>query len=260
MPAAPRDQKDVDRGELEREMARIIEAVEAAGAPLRVLGSIGVALHCPDSSALIPSFARTYADIDFAAYGRDARAVTAAIAALGYREDRAISINSEGRRAIFDHPAGGAHLDVFYDELEFCHRIPLAGRLEADRPTIPLAELLLSKLQIVRLNDKDVVDTVLLLLDHELGTGDADVIDVSRVVRLCAEDWGLWRTLTMNLDKVRALAESYPQLAPPQRSRVVAATAALKRAIDDEPKPLAWRMRDRLGDRRQWWTNVDEVR
>jgi hypothetical protein len=259
--AAPRDQKDVvDRAELEREMARIIEAVEAAGAPLRVLGSIGVALHCPDSSALIPSFARTYADIDFVAYGRDARAVTAAIAALGYREDRVISINSEGRRAIFDHPAGGAHLDVFYDELEFCHRIPLEGRLEADRPTIPLAELLLSKLQIVRLNDKDVVDTVLLLLDHELGTGDADVIDVSRIARLCAEDWGLWRTLTMNLDKVRALAESYPQLAPPQRSRVVAATAALKGAIDAEPKPLAWRVRDRLGDRRQWWTDVDEVR
>src|SRR5687767_5400894 len=89
VPAAPRDQKDgvVDRGELEREMARIIDAVEAAGAPLRVLGSIGVALHCPDSSALIPTFERTYADIDFAAYGRDVRAVTAAIAALGYRED-----------------------------------------------------------------------------------------------------------------------------------------------------------------------------
>jgi hypothetical protein len=257
----PRDQKDVvDRGELEREMARIIDAVEAAGAPLRVLGSIGVAMHCPDSSALIPSFERTYADIDFAAYGRDARAVSAAITALGYLEDRAISINSEGRRAIFDNPAAGTHLDVFYDDLEFCHRIPLAGRLEADRPTIPLAELLLSKLQIVRLNEKDVVDTVLLLLDHELATGDADVIDVSRIGRLCADDWGLWRTLTMNLEKVRTIAASYPQLEPAQRSRVVAATGSLKHAIDGQAKPLAWRLRDRVGDRRQWWTDVDEVR
>lgn len=258
----PRDQQNVvvDRGELEREMARIIGAVEAAGVPIRVLGSIGVAIHSPDSSALIPSFHRTYADIDFAAYGRDARHVSTAMVELGYLEDRVVAINSEGRRAIFDKPGARTHLDVFYDELEFCHRIPLAGRLEADRPTIPLAELLLSKLQIVKLNDKDVVDTVLLLLDHDLGAGDADVIDVGRIAHLCAGDWGLWRTLTMNLEKVRAIAGAYPQLVPDQRARVVAATAALKRAIDQQSKPLSWRMRDRVGDRRQWWTDVDEVR
>jgi hypothetical protein len=259
----PRDQNAVviDRTALEAEVERVIAAVEAAGAPIRVLGSIGVAIHCPAAKALLPSFERTYADIDFAAYGRNARAVTAAISSLGYREDREVSITSEGRRAIFDHPTSPqVHLDVFYDELEFCHRIPLAGRLEIDRPTIPLAELLLSKLQIVKLNQKDVIDTILLLLDHELGAGDGDVIDVGRIAGLCAADWGLWRTLTMNLEKVRALAETYPQLDPAQRARALAAAAAIKRAIDEVPKPLAWRMRDRVGDRRQWWTDVDEVR
>ncbi|MEO5704006.1 MAG: hypothetical protein ABIZ52_03135 [Candidatus Limnocylindrales bacterium] len=257
---APDQQDVVDRGELEREMVRIIDAVDAAGAVIRVLGSIGVAIHCPDSRVLIPSFERTYVDIDFAAYGRHAREIRAAITTLGYREDREVAIRSEGRRAIFDKPNGRMHLDVFFDELEFCHRIPLEGRLEADRPTIPLAELLLSKLQIVKLNEKDVVDTVLLLLDHELREGDNDVIDAARIARLCADDWGLWRTLTMNLEKVRALAESYPQLDEGQRARVVAATTSLKRSIDASPKPLAWRFRDRVGDRRQWWTDVDEVR
>ena len=258
-----RDQNDsvLDRAWLEGEVERIIAAVEAGGAAIRVLGSIGVALHCPDAKALLPSFERTYADIDFAAYGRSAREVSSALRHLGYREDREVSITSEGRRAIFDHPTEPrVHLDVFFDELEFCHRIPLAGRLEADRPTIPLAELLLSKLQIVKLNEKDVVDTVLLLLDHELGAGDDDVIDVGRVAGLCAADWGLWRTLTMNLEKVRALAETYAQLSADQRARAIAATRALKRAIDESPKPLAWRVRDRVGDRRQWWTDVDEVR
>jgi hypothetical protein len=258
-----RDQNDVilDRAELEREVGRIIEAVEAAGALIRVLGSIGVALHCPDAKALLPSFERTYADIDFASYGRSAREVTAALGRLGYRPDREVSITSEGRRAIFEHPISPRiHIDVFFDELEFCHRIPLAGRLEADRPTIPLAELLLSKLQIVKLNEKDVVDTILLLLDHELGAGDDDVIDATRVAELCAADWGLWRTLTMNLEKVQALAETYPQLDADQRERGVASARALKRVIDEAPKSLAWRMRDRIGDRRQWWTDVDEVR
>jgi hypothetical protein len=259
----PRDQNAVilDRVALEREVDRVIAAVEAAGATIRVLGSIGVALHCPDAKALLPSFERTYADIDFAAYGRQTRELTAAITSLGYREDREVSITSEGRRAIFDHPtAPQVHLDVFFDELEFCHRIPLAGRLEADRPTIPLTELVLSKLQIVKLNEKDVVDTILLLLDHELAEGDADVIDIGRVARLCADDWGLWRTLTMNLEKVAAFALGYGQLSEAQRERVRATTSQLKRAIDAIPKPLAWRMRDRIGDRRQWWTDVDEVR
>lgn len=250
----------VDRALLEAEVTRIVDAVERAGGQIRVLGSIAVALHCHDAKALIPSFERTYADIDFAAYLGDAKAIAAALAALGYEEDREVRITSEGRRAIFENPATRLHLDVFYDQLEFCHVIPLAGRLEADRPTIPLAELLLSKLQIVKLNAKDVVDTVLLLLDHELGDGDDHVIDEGRIAALCTSDWGLWRTISMNLEKVRALAETYPQLDEEQRARVIAATGRLKRTIDASPKPLAWRLRDRVGDRRQWWTDVDEVR
>lgn len=259
----PRDQNAVilDRAALEGEVDRVIGVADAAGVTIRVLGSIGVALHCPDAKALLPSFERTYADIDFAAYGRQARELSAAISTLGYREDREVSITSEGRRAIFDHPTSPQiHLDVFYDELEFCHRIPLAGRLAVDRPTIPLAELLLSKLQIVKLNEKDVVDTILLLLDHDLGASDADEIDLGRIARLCAEDWGLWRTLTMNLEKVAAFSAGYRQLADDQRARAAGAAKAVKQAIDEVPKPLAWRMRDRIGDRRQWWTDVDEVR
>lgn len=250
----------MDRAALEREVDRIVGAVAERGKVIRVLGSIAVALHSPSADAIIAGFKRTYADIDFVAYQRDARDVAAAITALGYIEDRQIFIFSEGRRAIFDHPAADIHIDVFYDRLEFCHVIPLDGRLEADAPTIPLAELLLSKLQIVKLNEKDVVDAILLLLDHPLGTGDADTIDIGRIAALAADEWGLWRTLTMNLEKVATLAATYPQLTDAQRSAVAAARSTLKSSIDAVPKPFAWRMRDRVGDRRQWWTDVDEVR
>ena len=258
----PREQNAVvmDRAALEREVDRVVGAVAERGAVIRVLGSIAVALHCPNASGLLPGFSRTYADIDFVAYKRGARAVAAAIGALGYVEDRQIFIFSEGRRAIFDHASAAIHIDVFYDRLEFCHVIPLAGRLEVDSPTIPLAELLLSKLQIVKLNEKDVVDAILLLLDHPLGEGDNDTIDVGRIAGLAAEEWGLWRTLTMNLKKVALLSAAYPQLDEAQRARVGAAVSALMGAIDAIPKPFAWRMRDRVGDRRQWWTDVDEVR
>ena len=250
----------IDRATLEAEVDRIVRAAEAAGVAVRVLGSIGVALHSHDAAAIIPTFARTYADIDFAAYKRDARTLTGVMAGLGYTDDREVFVGSEGARSIFDEPQRHIHVDVFYDRLEFCHVIPLAGRLEVDRPTIPIAELLLSKLQIVRINEKDVVDIILLLLDHPLGSGDADTIDLERIARLCADDWGLWRTLTQNLDKVAALASTYPQLSPDQRSRVITASREVKARIDAVPKSMGWRMRDRVGDRRQWWTDVDEVR
>ena len=260
--SSPRDQTPVviDRAILEAEVSRIVNAADGAGVPVRVLGSIGVALHCPDAAALLPSFERTYADIDLVAYRRGAKALSGILTGLGYRDDREVYIASEGARSIFDDAARRIHLDVFYDRLEFCHVIPLGGRLEADRPTIPLAELLLSKLQIVKINEKDIVDTILLLLDHPLASGDADVIDAGRIAALTAADWGLWRTLTQNLEKVAAMAAAYPQLDDDQRARAVGAATNLKARIDAEPKPMTWRMRDRVGDRRQWWTDVDEIR
>ena len=249
-----------DRATLEAEVASLVGALDAVGTPIRVLGSIGVAIHSPDAASLLPTFGRTYADIDLVAYRRGAKAVAAVLTKLGYHDDREVYAASEGARSIFDDPVRRIHVDVFYDRLEFCHVIPLAGRLEQDRPTIPLAELLLSKLQIVRINEKDVIDAILLLLDHPLGKDDRDTIDQDRIAGLTASDWGLWRTVTQNLETVAALATTYTQMTPGQCGQVVDSTLALKRRIDAEPKPIAWRMRDRIGDRRQWWNDVDEVR
>lgn len=250
----------IDREALQQEVGRVIEAAAQIGAPVRVLGSIGVAIHCPESAALLPKFERTYLDIDVAAYRRDAKAIAGVLAGLGYQDDREVYIASEGARSIFDDPGRRLHLDVFYDRLDFCHVIPLVERLEIDQPTIPLAELLLSKLQIVKINDKDVVDAILLLLDHPLGTTDVATINLDRIAALSGADWGLWRTLAQNLDKITALARSYPQLTPGQRDHIDAATTTLKDRMDAEPKSMAWRMRSRVGDRRQWWTDVEEVR
>lgn len=245
---------------IEAEVAQIVAAADADAITVRVLGSIGVAIRAPIAVALLAEDARTYGDLDLAAYRRDARALARVVTGLGYVDDREISIASEGRRAIFDRPDRRFHIDVFFDRLEFCHVIPLAGRLEADRPTIPLAELLLSKLQIVKINRRDLVDAVALLLDGPLATADDAGIDLDRVARLCAAEWGLWRTVSMNLAKVGTIAASLSPLSPNQRTQVAEAVATLKARIDDEPKPLAWRMRARVGDRRQWWTDVDEVR
>ncbi len=252
-------QDDAERGKFESELVRIINAGDQAGLLLRVLGSLAFHMHCPRVGHLQARMGRAYTDIDFAAYSKQSGEIRALLTGLGYQENREVFMVSAGQRAIFENPTNHLHLDVFYDKLDFCHEVRWAGRLEKDSPTIPLAELLLEKMQIVKINEKDVIDTIMLLVEHPLGDDDAETINIALIARLCAADWGLWRTVTMNLDKVRRLTDGYSQLTAEQKARVMAqGDAALKR-IEAEPKPMAWRMRARVGDRVKWYKDVEEV-
>lgn len=262
MPETTTGMGQQDRAERERfenEVRRIVEAGNAAGVTLRLLGSLAFQFHCPQYGYLQAQMGRAYTDIDFAGYGRDAKNVRALMAGLGYSEDKEVWVVSEGGRAIFHNPKLHLHVDVFYEKLDFSHVIPWAGRLEMDSPTIPLAEMLLEKMQIVQINEKDVIDTIMLLLEHPLGEQDHEMINMARVAKLCAEEWGLWRTVTMNLQKVRTLASGYPQLDDGQKGQISSQVEGALAYIDAVPKSMAWRMRARVGDRVKWYKDVDEV-
>jgi hypothetical protein len=202
---------------------------------------------------------RAYTDLDFAGYKKQTKEIQALMAGLGYMERREVFISSEGERSIFDKPEVGLYVDVFYDKLDICHPIYWKDRLEVDSPTIPLAEMLLEKMQIVQINEKDVIDTIMLLLEHPLGDVDKETINIKLAAELCAKEWGLWRTTTMNLDKVKQLAQHYSQLDEGQKALVTAQVDKVLARLNDESKPLAWRIRDRVGDRVKWYKDVDEV-
>jgi hypothetical protein len=253
------EQDLAEREKFESELRHILKASDEAGILLRVIGSLAFQMHCPQFGYLQAAMGRAYTDIDFAAYGKQSKQIQELLTSLGYKENREVFINSEGARAIFDKPETGLHVDVFYDKLDFCHTIYWKDRLEIDSPTIPLGELLLEKMQIVKINEKDVIDTIMLLLEHSLGEGDSESINAKRVAKLCADDWGLWRTTTMNLDKVRQLAQHYPQLSPEQKAKIEEQVQIALARIESEPKPMAWKLRARLGDRVKWYKDVDEV-
>jgi hypothetical protein len=252
-------QDAAERQRFEQEVHRIGAAATDAKVVLRLLGSLAFQLHCPQFGGFQAKMGRAYTDIDFASYGRQAKRVSELLARLGYQENREIFVVTEGSRAIFENGSNRLHVDVFYEKLDFCHVIPWNGRLEADEPTIPLAEMLLEKMQIVQINEKDVIDTIMLLLEHPLGAGDHEMINMNRVAGLCGSDWGLWRTATMNLDKVRRLAQGYPQLEIADKARVTEQVVAALGRIEAEPKSMAWRLRARVGDRVKWYKDVDEV-
>ena len=253
------EQNQGERDKFENELKHILKAANEAGIVLRVIGSLGFQMHCPKFGYLQAALGRAYTDIDFAAYNKQTRQIRELMNSLGYKENMEVFIVSEGDRAIYEKPEAGLHLDVFYEKLDFCHTIYWAGRLEVDSPTIPLAELLLEKMQIVEINEKDIIDTIMLLLEHPLGDDDREVINIKRIAEICGNDWGFWRTVTMNLGKVRVLANGYSQLTLEQKSQVERQVGDAMERIEKEPKSLAWRLRARVGDRVKWYKEVDEV-
>jgi hypothetical protein len=253
------EQDLAEREKFEKELKHIVKASEEAGILLRVIGSLAFQMHCPQFGYLQAALGRAYTDIDFAAYSKQSKPIQGLLTSLEYTENREVFIGSEGMRAIFDKPETGLHVDVFYEKLDFCHTIYWKDRLEVDSPTIPLAELLLEKMQIVKINEKDVIDTIMLLLEHSMGDGDQETINIQRVAKLCADDWGLWRTTTMNLDKVQKLAQGYEQLTAEQKQKVETEVKTALIRLESEPKPMAWKLRARVGDRVKWYKDVDEV-
>lgn len=252
-------QSDDQRRQFESEAVRIVEAAAEQELTLRLLGSLAFHIHCPCYGYLQKEFGRSYTDIDYAGYRKQAARMQPFFARLGYREESEVNLYYAGQRMIFHHPTDDLHVDIFFDKLDFCHEISWVGRLEVETRTLPLAEMLLEKMQIVKINEKDIIDTVMLLLEHPLGDHDDETINMSLISRLCARDWGLWRTTTMNLRKVAELVQGYDQLGADDKVKVASQVDAALARIDGEPKTLAWKIRSKVGDRVKWYQDVDDV-
>jgi hypothetical protein len=218
----------------------LVEQAEDAGATLRLLGGAAIVVH---SSGVAH---RELGDLDAVTRKAHVRPLTAVLQERGYEAETRFNALHGDRRLIFHGPAG--KLDVFVDTFEMCHRIELGGRLAHDAPTIPVADLLLTKLQIVELNAKDASDVAELLRHHALGAGDGDHVDTAYLSGLVADDWGLWRTLDGTLQRV---AELEPGLAQP--------AGELRRVLDEAPKGRRFRMRARIGERKRWYELPEEV-
>ncbi len=234
----------------------VIARADEAGVQMRLMGGIAVALHSP--SANHRELKRDYADIDFVAGSVDRPVLDGLLADIGYFPDKRFnSLHGRTRRLYFDE-SGSRQVDIFMSHFKMCHELPLGERLTVDSPTIPLAELFLTKAQIVELNQKDLLDLLALLADHPVGSGDDETINADRIAKLCGADWGLAKTVTLTLDRVAeaVASESEGFDAATVRERV----EQIRRAIDEAPKSMRWRARARVGERVPWYELPEDPR
>jgi len=253
--AKPDAVRDGPLRDLVEESLRLLGAAAEAGVPLRLMGGLAVRLH--SVPAVHPALERAFGDIDFVTLRNKGPEASALIESLGYEGHRVFNTINAGRRAKFYDEAHQRKLDLFIGTFEMCHVIPITDRIELEPSTIPLAELLVTKLQVVNLTEKDQRDVLALLYEHKVAAGDAETINADYVARLCAEDWGLWRTVKLNVERILSAIGAYA-LSAEERQVIEGRLGALWERIELEPKSRAWRLRNRVGDRKRWYDEPEE--
>lgn len=237
-----------DLGALSTEAIRLISEADKKGIVLRALGSVGVRLHCPPLLEDMNQRDRQPKDIDLVVRKRDRRALRPFFEQEGYEPNRDMLVAMEGTRYLFRDERHGIDVDVWVEVLDLCHRLDLRTRM-GPGPSLPIEDLILSKLQIVDLTPNDVEDLTSMLSTHDLGrdTDAPEIIDTDYVCAILGEDWGFWKTSTDNLARLA------PDLPPKGKENAT----ELIRILATTPKSLRWKLRARIGERMQWWQEVD---
>jgi hypothetical protein len=254
-PATDDDGIILNAPELVTELHRLVETAETKGIHLRAIGGLAVRLHHKGDH---PAFKRDYPDLDFVVARKQRREFEAFMPEAGYSPNKQFNLLNRAHRQIYFRTDTSMKIDIFVGDFEMCHKIPLEERLTADPLTIPMAELLLSKAQIVELNRKDALDITSLLYYNETGEGDQERINLRQIAQLGAADWGLYKTTSINLERVQEIVTREP-FEDVERSRVLARIESIRRAFAEVPKPMAWQMRDKVGTRVRWYEEVEEV-
>ncbi len=239
------------------EMNRLIDAARVHKIDMRVIGGLAVRVHSPLQRQ---AFTREYPDIDFVVHKKSRRKLSPFFKDMGYIPDRQFNVLNGNRRQIFIDTRSGRRIDVFVGDFEMCHKLPLQKRLHLDPLTVPLAELLLSKTQIFELNRKDALDIISLLLNNELGRDDDRKINLHRIARLCLRYWGLYKTTSMNLARVEEmLLKEDLGFTEDEKQTVLRRIQRIQRTLKAINKNLFWKLRNQIGTRVRWYSEVEEV-
>lgn len=248
------DEKPLE--DLVAESGRVIEAAQAARVSIRLTGGLAIRRRHP--SAGRPPLARSYADIDLAASSKGGhRAITELMIRLGYVPDQMFNSLHGNERLYYEDPAHGRHVDIFVDAVRMCHVIQFKHRLHHLDDTLPVSDLLLTKLQIFQLNEKDVLDILAILHDQTLRAGAHDALDSDYLEEVWGNDWPIWRTSQRTLDTVRRAVPAI--LDEEGAKRVLKNVDALQEILRTGPKSLRWKLRAQVGERIRWYELPEEV-
>jgi hypothetical protein len=243
--------------ELAAQARRLIDLATDQGLVLRLLGGLAIQLLTPE----LPARTRTGQDLDFGSVRSSRKGLTALLEQQGFVGDRNFNALYGDKQMYFTHAETGLAVDVMVDRIHMCHTVEFADRATELPYTLSPTDLLLSKLQIVELNEKDLDDILRLLVHFPLEEGHApDTIQLDVIGALVGDDWGWFKTISLNLDRISArLADGSPDAIAGGTHDPAAAAQTLRATVTDAPKSRRWKLRDRVGERKRWYDLPEET-
>jgi len=239
--------------EITEEAIRVLDAANAGGIQLRLLG--GLAIYLQSSSAkTYEQLKRSYKDLDFVTLSKYSAKTKLLFTKLGYAANKNFNALHGHQRLLFWDEQHGRQVDIFVDRMQMCHNIDFRARLHIDERTLSLADLMLTKLQIVEVNEKDMLDVMALFIDFDVEESEKG-INSHYISGLISNDWGLYKTLDTNLRKMKiyALEHSFPDYVPERIDKLLT-------AMEKQSKSLSWKARAMVGERVRWYELPEEPR
>lgn len=256
MPVAQNDiQSGIPLKDMPSEGRRIVDYARAKGIKLRLMGGLAVRMHCTS----IQFCDRPYSDIDLMGLSPQATGIEQVFRELGYVPDREFNAFHGAQRLRFEDHHNKRHAEVFLDKFRLDHTLDFSQRLDIHPYTISLTDLFLTKIQIVKMDEKDFHDLFSLFRDNKIGMDDREgVINARYVAQLCAHDWGLYHTVLKNLERLPEFYDHF-KLDKAERESMDRRIWILKLMIIEEPKGPLWKTRARLGERLPYYEEVEHV-
>ena len=237
------------------ESKRIMQEAYKRKVEIRLLGGVAIYYTCPSSKN--PPLSRTYGDIDVIGISKQSKEISALFKDLGYRPRERFNALYGYKRLIFNDFDNMRRVDVFLDNFEMAHKFDFKNRITLCRDTLPITDLLFTKLQIVRINEKDLKDIILMFIDHDFGKDPCKNIELEYVTKITSEDWGIYKTFSINLNKTLDYINSLA-LDNESKKGVSEKVRKLLEEIEKSPKSLGWKLRARVGESKKWYEDVEE--
>jgi hypothetical protein len=240
----------------------LVDVANRDDVPLRLIGGAAAEYH---NHSKIPGLTEPeksrLKDVDMVTYRLNRVEVNKNFSDEGYVSDRYVMAYFGEERFLFRHPADKFKVDIFFENLRFNHLINLRPeqaqpRIELDYPTLTIADLILSKLQIHSIEEKDLRDLQILILEHPLVDSDIhESINITRIASVLADDWGFNYDAKLNLSKILISDNIDNNSVEDLKDKV----AKIITRIDSEPKSRKWEKRRLQGTAKRWWNEVEEL-
>lgn len=239
---------------LKHEALRIIEVTDENKIPIRLLG--GMAIYICSPCAKAEPYLRVINDLDFVVPKKKAYALEKLLEKNGYQGDHEFNSIHGEYRLLFHSDL--VELDIFVGEFAQCHRMKLEKYIPTTKTTIPLANLLLTKLQIIEINQKDIVDILALLHDHEvIDEGDSnEIISMDEMNAILSDDWGWYTTCMDNLAKIQQFVQEF--IISPDQNLLLQKIVFIQSQAQCAKKSLKWTLRSKVGRKVQWYELPEE--